>query len=74
MNDVVAKQEALRSPTTWECFATAVHFLTRITVSKVATSTDVDHVTALKRSVLFFPFVGGCLGALTGVVLLGFLH
>lgn len=74
MNDVAGKTEALPPPTLWECFATAVHFLTRITFSKIATRTDLDHATALNRSVVFFPFVGGCIGALTGIALLGSLY
>lgn len=74
MNDVAAKVEGLRSPSRWECFATAVHFLTRVTISKIANSTDLDHATALNRSVVFFPFVGGCIGTLTSAVLIAALY
>ena len=74
MNNAAAKKEVLRPPTTWECFATAVHFLTRITVSKIANTTDLDHATALNRSVVFFPFVGGCIGTFTSIILVVFLQ
>lgn len=62
----------LRKPTLWECFATAVHFLTRVTISKrLAACVDVDHAMALNRAVVFFPFVGGLIGIFTGGVLVG---
>lgn len=66
--------EALDKPTLWECFATAVHFLTRVTISnRLATSETVDHAMALNRSVVFFPLVGGLIGLLTASVLVAFI-
>ncbi|MEM9367942.1 MAG: adenosylcobinamide-GDP ribazoletransferase [Planctomycetota bacterium] len=58
----------------WTCFATAVHFLTRVTISKsLATREDFDHARALNRAVVFFPVVGGLLGVFTASLLTGFV-
>ena len=60
-----------RPPSLWESFATAVHFLTRITVSKIAMDDSLDHARALNRSVVFFPLVGGVIGLATAALVCG---
>lgn len=66
MNDSESASHETVSPTVWECFATAVHFLTRLTISKrLAASADFNHARALNRSVVFFPLVGGLIGLAT---------
>ena len=75
MKESVSPSKGKDSPTLWECFATAVHFLTRITISRsLAKREGYDHARALNRSVVFFPLVGGLIGMVNASFLLGFIH
>lgn len=71
MNLADHDSDSKREPSLWESFATAVHFLTRITISKIALDDGLDHARALNRSVVFFPVVGGLIGLGTGSLLCG---
>ena len=74
MNQTDEEPHRKGTPTLWECFATAVHFLTRITVSRsLATREDFDHAWALNRAVVFFPLVGGLIGVTTASVMIIFM-
>ncbi len=52
----------------WVAFATAVQFLTRIPVPGVTHGSAEVFYAALRRSVVFFPLVGGCVGLCTASV------
>ena len=74
MKQIDAEPNRMESPTVWECFATAVHFLTRITVSRsLAIRKDFNHAWALNRAVVFFPLLGGLIGVVTASVMIGFM-
>lgn len=60
-------------PTRWETFITAVQFLTRIPVRVTSVKPTKYYRAALRRSVVFFPFVGGLIGLVIATVLLGCL-
>ena len=57
------------NPTHWECFGTAIQFLTRIPVLGTMEKPVEYYHTALKKSVIYFPVVGGLVGLLTAIVL-----
>lgn len=55
-------------PTNWKCFTTALQFLTRIPVASATGQTAEYYATALRRGVVFFPFVGGLVGIFTATI------
>ncbi len=54
----------------WIRFTTAVQFLTRIPVQGAMSGTADFYYATLRRSVLFFPLVGGLIGIFTSTVLI----
>ena len=54
----------------WECLATAVRFLTRVPVSDGLNRSPAQHAELLRRSLVYFPFVGGLVGLFTAAVML----
>ena len=54
----------------WEAFCTAVQFLTRIPISGGAMAGGMErYQSALARSVIYFPLVGGLVCLSTAIVL-----
>ncbi|WP_417745478.1 adenosylcobinamide-GDP ribazoletransferase [Rosistilla oblonga] len=51
----------------WECFVIAVQFLTRVSIFRQRQLSSDQYRLALRRSVLFFPIVGGFVGLFTAV-------
>ncbi|MCG8652773.1 MAG: adenosylcobinamide-GDP ribazoletransferase [Pirellulales bacterium] len=58
----------------WGIFLTAVQFLTRIPIADVGVTSAEQYAAALKRSVIFFPIVGGLVGLATASVFVGLLR
>jgi adenosylcobinamide-GDP ribazoletransferase len=56
-------------PSAWLCFLTAVQFLTRVPVKGAMTGTMEFYEGVLRRSVAYFPLVGGLVGLATACVL-----
>jgi adenosylcobinamide-GDP ribazoletransferase len=68
-----ANQASGDSATTWECFTIAIEFLTRVPVTRVPVTGAIEksaefYLSALRRSVVFFPIVGGLVGLFTALV------
>ncbi len=55
---------------TWMAFMTAVQFLTRIPVQGAMNGTADFYYAALRKSVVFFPLVGGFVGLFTSIVVM----
>lgn len=60
-------------PNWWQCFATALQFLTRIPVSLPAGRPIEYYSTAFQRSLVFFPVVGGLVGLFTSLIFAGLM-
>ena len=67
--NAAAPEPSIINPTPWECFGTAIQFLTRIPVSGTMEKSAEYYYAALKLSVIYFPVVGGLVGLLTAIVL-----
>jgi adenosylcobinamide-GDP ribazoletransferase len=55
-------------PSHWQCFLTAVQFLTRVPTSEAMGSSAESYRVALRRAVVYFPVVGGMVGICTGSI------
>jgi adenosylcobinamide-GDP ribazoletransferase len=60
------------TPRQLDCFGAAVQFLTRVTVPGMRQMTAEQYAVALRNSVVYFPFVGGCIGVVTAALCLCF--
>lgn len=60
-------------PNGWQCFITALQFLTRIPVSLPAGRSTEYYATAFQRSLVFLPVVGGLVGLFTAAVFAGLM-
>ncbi|MEM9826398.1 MAG: adenosylcobinamide-GDP ribazoletransferase [Planctomycetota bacterium] len=56
------------NPSHWQVFSTAIQFLTRIPVKGAMGHSADFYYTALRRSVVFFPVIGGLIGLFTSLV------
>lgn len=63
--------EHYQDPSLWEGFAAAVQFLTRIPVTLPADRPGQYYAKAFRRSLVFFPVVGGLIGLFTALIFLG---
>jgi adenosylcobinamide-GDP ribazoletransferase len=59
------------NPSHWECFTTAIQFLTRIPVTGTMGKSAEYYYAALRKAVIYFPVVGGFVGLFTAIVLVG---
>lgn len=54
----------------WECFATAVRFLTRVPMPGCADRSAAQYAELLRGSAVYFPLVGGLVGSFSAAVML----
>jgi adenosylcobinamide-GDP ribazoletransferase len=72
MNETASEtqtEDSVPAPTHWECFTTAIQFLTRVPVTGTMGKSAEYYYAALRKSVIYFPVVGGLVGLYTAIVL-----
>jgi adenosylcobinamide-GDP ribazoletransferase len=71
MSTESSSRSVVQQPSHIECFATAIQFLTRVPVTGAMGKDAEYYYAALRRSVVYFPVVGGLVGIFTASMCVG---